>query len=204
MVVNLAAGLDTRPYRMALPGSLAWVEVDLPEILDYKESILRDETPTCKLERVRLDLADGIARSKLFDWLGGRAENVLILSEGLIIYLTREEAGALADDLRRPQSFQHWLLDIASPGLLRVIQKATSPQFADGVTALKFAPEDGPQFFARHGWKPVEVRSMLKTAAHLKRLSLLLLRLAALLPENPAKMGSRPWSGVCLLNKIQA
>ena len=37
-----------------------------------------------------------------------------------------------------------------------------------------------------------------------KRLSQLLLRLAALLPENPAKMGSRPWSGVCLLNKIQA
>lgn len=37
MVVNLAAGLDTRPYRMQLPSSLNWVEVDLPKILDYKE-----------------------------------------------------------------------------------------------------------------------------------------------------------------------
>src|SRR5471030_1487348 len=36
MVVNLAAGLDTRPYRMNLPASLKWVEVDLPGILDYK------------------------------------------------------------------------------------------------------------------------------------------------------------------------
>src|SRR5467141_5265857 len=35
MVVNLAAGLDTRPYRMDLPRSLQWVEVDLPEILDF-------------------------------------------------------------------------------------------------------------------------------------------------------------------------
>src|SRR5579864_8323506 len=32
MVVNLAAGLDTRPYRMELPASLEWVEVDLPEM----------------------------------------------------------------------------------------------------------------------------------------------------------------------------
>jgi methyltransferase (TIGR00027 family) len=29
MVVNLAAGLDSRPYRMPLPASLQWVEVDL-------------------------------------------------------------------------------------------------------------------------------------------------------------------------------
>ena len=28
MVVNLAAGLDTRPYRMALPANLPWIEVD--------------------------------------------------------------------------------------------------------------------------------------------------------------------------------
>jgi O-methyltransferase involved in polyketide biosynthesis len=33
MVVNLAAGLDTRPYRMALPAARQWIEVDLPSIL---------------------------------------------------------------------------------------------------------------------------------------------------------------------------
>src|SRR5439155_20497216 len=36
MVINLAAGLDARPYRMALPPTLQWIEVDLPEPLDYK------------------------------------------------------------------------------------------------------------------------------------------------------------------------
>jgi hypothetical protein len=36
MVVNLAAGLDTRPYRMALPPTLQWIEVDLSGILSYK------------------------------------------------------------------------------------------------------------------------------------------------------------------------
>ena len=53
LVVNLAAGLDTRPYRMALPPSLRWVEVDLPDILDYKEEILAGAAPACALERVQ-------------------------------------------------------------------------------------------------------------------------------------------------------
>src|ERR1700740_2767125 len=58
MVVNLAAGLDTRPYRMELPPSLKWVEVDLPEILGYKEELLKAEKPRCRLERIRADLSN--------------------------------------------------------------------------------------------------------------------------------------------------
>ena len=69
-VVNLAAGLDARPYRMPLPASLKWIEVDLPAILDYKESLLRRETPACALERVRLDLADRDARRELLQFRG--------------------------------------------------------------------------------------------------------------------------------------
>ena len=49
MVVNLAAGLDTRPYRMNLPGSLQWIEVDLPEILTYKEDVLRTKHRSARL-----------------------------------------------------------------------------------------------------------------------------------------------------------
>src|SRR5437016_7360209 len=43
LVLNLAAGLDARPYRLELPASLQWIEVDLPEILAYKEEILTKE-----------------------------------------------------------------------------------------------------------------------------------------------------------------
>src|SRR5215475_5785574 len=58
LVLNLAAGLDARPYRMALPPSLRWVEVDLPALLAHKEAVLQGEKPGCRLERVALDLAD--------------------------------------------------------------------------------------------------------------------------------------------------
>jgi hypothetical protein len=60
--------------------------------------------------------------------------------------------------------------------------------------------EDGPQFFTRHGWQPETVDSILKAAAALKRVLADMEKLA-LLPENPAQMGGRPWSGVCLLGR---
>ena len=39
-VLNLAAGLDTRPYRLDLPSDFAWVEADLPQLLKEKTELL--------------------------------------------------------------------------------------------------------------------------------------------------------------------
>ncbi len=201
LVVNLAAGLDARPYRLELPANLQWVEVDLPEILDYKEAILRNETPRCALERVRMDLANEPGRRELFGALGQRATKALVICEGLLVYLTEEQVGALAADMARQSAFECWLIDLASPGLLRMIQKNTHNQFEDSVARLKFAPENGPEFFPRYGWRLRALRSTLKTAAGLHRLPLWL-RLMALFPEHPARSGSRPWSGICLMERM--
>jgi methyltransferase (TIGR00027 family) len=201
LVVNLAAGLDARPYRMALPPSLTWVEVDLPGVLAYKEEILGREKPRCALERVPLDLSDATARRALFERLGSSARRALIVSEGFLIYLAAEEVRALARDLAAPPSFRSWVLDLASPGLLKMIQKDSGAQLSAAGASLKFGPWEGPEFFVSQGWTPVEIRSPLKTAAHLKRLSFGM-RLLAMLPESSGPQGSRPWSGVCRFERV--
>jgi methyltransferase (TIGR00027 family) len=201
-VINLAAGLDARPYRMQLPPTLKWVEVDLPEILAYKEEILRDEKPVCSLERIRVDLSNAALRRELFAELGRRSKNALIITEGLLIYLTRDDVASFAKDLAAPPSFQSWILDIASPGLLRMLAKRMTKQGLMHAAPFKFAPPEGPSFFIPYGWKPVEVQSLLKNAAKLNRLSLLF-RLFALLPETEKSRRDRPWSGMCLLKKAQ-
>ncbi len=122
MVINLAAGLDTRPYHMELPASLKWVEVDLPAMIDYKEAILGGEKPRCALERVRLDLTDVAARRELFARLGSSARRVLVITEGLLTYLTRDEVTALGRDLAAQASFRDWAIDLCSPGLLKMLQ----------------------------------------------------------------------------------
>jgi methyltransferase (TIGR00027 family) len=61
-VLNLAAGLDTRAWRLELPSELRWTDVDLPDLLDYKDAVLVGETARCEHEEVRLDLADRASR----------------------------------------------------------------------------------------------------------------------------------------------
>jgi methyltransferase (TIGR00027 family) len=200
MVVNLAAGLDARPYRMKLPASFQWIEVDLPEILTYKEGILANEKPTCALERVRLDLSDGNARRALFAELDRRASKILVLTEGLLIYLSAEEVGALARDLAAGSHFQRWILELGSPGLLRMMQRTAGKQLREVGAPFKFAPAEGPAFFTPHGWEPMDVKSLLKTATQFKRPPFFL-RLLGRLPEQKKPAGNRPWSGVCLFKK---
>jgi methyltransferase (TIGR00027 family) len=200
MVINLAAGLDTRPYRMDLPSSLKWVEVDLPAMIDYKEEVLAGDKPRCALERVRLDLADMTGRRALFQRLGRNAGKVLVLTEGLLVYLAREEVSALGYDLAAQSNFRDWAIDLCSPGLLKMLQKNLAA-LKDAGSPLKFGPEEGPDFFKASGWKAAEVYSMLKTAAEIKRLPFFL-RLMALLPESKGRQGSRPWGGVCHLTRI--
>lgn len=196
-VMNLAAGLDTRPYRMGLPPNLRWIEIDLPEILNYKEQILREEKPTCQLERIRLDLANEAERRGLFAKLGARTQRALVITEGLLVYLTGEAVGELAKDLASIPGFRSWLVDFPSPGLLRMLKKRMAPELRDAAP-FRFAPEEGVAFFAQYGWDAADVQSLLKNAARLKRLPLML-RLFALLPETEKSRRDRPWSGVCLL-----
>jgi len=200
MVINLAAGLDTRPYRMDLPPSLRWIEVDLPEMIDYKEGILSQEKPRCALERVRLDLADAAGRRALFQRLGNNGRKVLVVTEGLLIYLTRDEVAALGRDLAAQANFRDWVIDLCSPGLLKMLQKNLGA-LSEAGSPLKFGPEEGPEFFTASGWKPAEVYSMLKTAASVKRLPFFL-RLMALLPQSDGRQGSRPWGAVCRLTRM--
>jgi methyltransferase (TIGR00027 family) len=57
-IVNLGAGLDTRPYRLELPHSLKWFEIDFPHMIQYKNQQLADHKRRCQLTRIAADLTD--------------------------------------------------------------------------------------------------------------------------------------------------
>ncbi len=201
MVINLASGLDTRPYRLPLPSTVTWVDVDLPEITRYMEAGMAGEKPNCDLERIALDLADRNARITLFNALGSRRKKTLLVAEGLMGYLDETEAGALAYDLSHKPSFRRWVLDLMSPGILPLINKEMGSLLENANSPLKFAPADGEDFFTLFKWKPVESKSKTKTATVLKRLPSEMIAFSAL-PEPPGPKGLFPWSGVCLFENI--
>jgi methyltransferase (TIGR00027 family) len=201
MVVNLAAGLDARPYRLQLPPDLQWIEVDLPDITDYKEEILRDEKPSCQLERVRLDLVDRNARRALFERLASQSSKALVITEGLVLYLSAEEVGSLATDLAAQEPFRYWVLDIVSPALLKLMLKKMGKPLEDAAAPLKFASAEGPDFFRTFGWQPVGIQSTFHTAGKLKRLPLLMSFFYQLQKNSDGFQAKRPWAGACLLER---
>lgn len=168
-VLNLAAGFDTRPYRLPLPAWLQWIEVDLPEVLCEKEEKLANVQPGCRLKRVQLDLADVYARRALFSCLGQEVRQVLVVTEGVLIYLTAEQVTSLANDLHTHSSFRWWITDLVSPSVLRQYQLYWGRQLAHGNASWKFAPEEGEHFFSRSGWHVAEFRSTMQEASRLNR-----------------------------------
>ncbi len=201
MVINLAAGLDTRPYRMRLPASLLWVEVDLPDLLAYKVEKLRGDRPACKLERVACDLSDRSSRRELLGKLNVRGRNILAITEGLLIYLSQAEATALAEDLTWAAHVQRWIFELVNPALLQRLQATIGQPLAEQANApLKFGPAEGPAFFGRFGWKTVEAQSMLKTAAKLGRLPWYLRPVTLFADWKPSTR--LPASAICLLERM--
>ena len=200
-VINLACGLDTRVYRLPLPSTLTWIDVDLPEVISFMQSMMLDEKPKCNHERIALDLSDRKERVDLFQQLGNRGEKILVVTEGLMVYLDESDAADFAVDLSRVKKFKHWVNDIYSPGILPLIQQEIGSLLKDSNAQFKFAPVEGEDFFLHFNWCPLESRSKLKTAANLKRLSAELMEYASR-PEPIGPKYSFPWSGVCLFENI--
>jgi methyltransferase (TIGR00027 family) len=169
LVVNLAAGLDARPWRLPLPPELCWVDVDLPGILNYKTEMLRAESPKCRYEAVTLDLRDAEARRTLFARLGAGSKRAIVVTEGLLIYLDPEQVGTLATDLHAQPSFQEWQIDLASPQLLKRMSRTWGKSVAAGGAPFKFAPAEGSDFFRPYGWREAQYRSTWEEAKRLNR-----------------------------------
>jgi methyltransferase (TIGR00027 family) len=87
-VVILAAGLDSRAYRLDWPAETAVYEIDQPQVLEYKTGILESHgaVPTANRRTVAVDLRD--------DWPAAlaaagfdRTQPTAWLAEGLLPYL---------------------------------------------------------------------------------------------------------------------
>src|SRR5512133_3705601 len=107
-LVLLAAGLDTRGYRLAWPAGARLFEVDLPEVLRFKQRVLDEQAAAPRTDRrvIPADLRE--------DWItpltqaGLHADRPTAwLLEGLLVYLSADQAADLltaVGDLSAPGS----------------------------------------------------------------------------------------------------
>jgi methyltransferase (TIGR00027 family) len=199
-VLNLAAGLDARPYRLDLPASLRWLHVDLPDMVDYFRECMAGETPRCTLEFLSADLREPEARREVFARAAAHGP-VLVISEGLLIYLTASQVADLARELRGIADVRWWLFDLASPLLLKYLEKRWAPRLREGNAPMQFGPAEGTAFFAPYGWREAEFRSTWDEAWRLDRTMPMawLWKLLSKLQSKKKFEAGRRMSGIVLL-----
>lgn len=197
-VLNLAAGLDVRPYRLALPSDFTWVEADLPGLLAEKTELLADETPRCQLTRTAVDLSDPRAREAFLSGALDGASKALVLTEGLSMYLGDDDMTALSEAFTRPE-IAWWMLDFAFPGLRKSMNKHMPDLFENA--PFKFAPENGLAFFENLGWSVVEAESLMAAAYRFRRLPIFLRPVARFRKSDLRHPGDHRGSAIALVTR---
>jgi methyltransferase (TIGR00027 family) len=167
-VLNLAAGLDTRPYRMPLPADLRWYHVDLPDMVDYVRERMAGEKPVCRLEFVAADVTDHQRRTEIFARAAAEGP-LLVITEGLLVYLTAAQVAELAKEIRNTARAKWWLTDLASPLLLKMLEKRWAPNLRAGNAPMQFAPAESTDFFQPFGWRESQFRSTWDESMRLNR-----------------------------------
>lgn len=156
-IINVGAGLDTRPYRLKLPSSIKWIEIDFPEVVEYKTQKLKDEKPICSLERIGLDLSNRTQRKNLFSDLNQKFGAALILTEGVIPYLEESMVSELGEDLKTFSNFRFWIADYYTPAMYAQFQ---NPKFSKllGNSPFRFFPQNWFGLFEKCGWVKKEIQ----------------------------------------------
>lgn len=167
--VIVAAGLDSRAYRLDWPSGTTVFEIDLPKVLEFKAGVLaaHGATPTARRIEVAADLrtdwpaaltASGFdARAPsawsvegILPYLNGEAQRALFTRIGsLSASGSRLSLGALGSRLDGGRLAE---LEADHPG----VNKSGDVDF----TALTYDDaEDPAQFLAAHGWTVEPVRT---------------------------------------------
>ncbi len=154
-VVLLAAGLDSRAYRLDWPADTSLYEVDLPKVLAFKETVLADAEPRCQRTVVSADLREDWAKA-LQDKGFRPEEPTAWLAEGLLIYLTPQDADRLLTTVTA----------LSAPGSRIAFERgdrsyqdrAVNSPSMQRYSALWKGGLDRPAsgWLTEHGWQPTE------------------------------------------------
>jgi methyltransferase (TIGR00027 family) len=152
-VVLLAAGLDTRAFRLDWPDGLRLFELDLPEVLAFKDDVLT-ASPSCARTALPVDLRENWP-ARLTEAGFDPSLPTAWLAEGLLVYLTAEEADLLltrAGALSAPGSrisFERTAADAPARALAK-----TTPSMRPYAALWKGGlGQDPADWLGEHGWR---------------------------------------------------
>ena len=129
---------------------------------------------------------------------------MLVITEGLLIYLSPEEVESLARAIHAMRSARWWITDVASPILLEWMRKSWGKSVEKGNAPFKFGPEDSAAFFGALGWREVVYRSQVEEARRLHRemRMMWLWRFVGRFMSAKRRAAMKKMSGIILLERV--
>ncbi|HEY6575495.1 MAG TPA: class I SAM-dependent methyltransferase [Mycobacterium sp.] len=159
-IVLLAAGLDSRAYRLRWPDGTVVFELDQPRVLDFKREALsrHGDSPLSERREVAVDLRDDWPQALTDQGLDPSRPSAWI-AEGLLIYLTADAQQQLFSGIDALASPGSWLaVEEASPMPRQVFEARRDEEHAAGHDETFFtlvyneqvAPAES--YFSARGW----------------------------------------------------
>ncbi len=155
-IVFVAAGMDVRAYRMDWPAGARVYEVDFPALLAEKRRRLTDLRARPRVER--REAAVDLRQEWLPDLAAAgfdRSQPTLWITEGLMFFLTPEQAAGLLRTLGLASTPGSWLcVDFVSQALLRSpFSREFRQKLVEDGTPWLFGTDEPEEFLATIGWK---------------------------------------------------
>lgn len=156
--VLLAAGLDSRAFRLVWPTEFTVYEIDQPKVLSFKDRVLDEQQarPRCTRRVVAIDLRENWTGALLeagFD----ASQPTAWLAEGLLLYLPPQGQRRLLDnihDLSTPGSRLALNHVNVTPALLDRARERKGELGVDISTLIATEPGDDPsEYLADQGWE---------------------------------------------------
>jgi len=156
-VVLVAAGLDTRAFRLDWPSDTRLYEMDLPEVLNAKDDIIKDARveASCERRTIRVDLRQDTWPEALLT-AGYQPQSPSVwLIEGLLFYLPSAAVHTLLEKVTAQTETGSLLgLDVMNMGLF--VSPLAWPQRAalnrEGAPG-RFGTNYPEMLMTRHGWE---------------------------------------------------
>jgi methyltransferase (TIGR00027 family) len=156
-VVLVAAGLDTRSFRLRWPEGTVVYELDQPQVLAYKQAVLdkAGATPSCERVAVPVDLReDWPAELLASDFLPARA--TVWLAEGLLFYLPEVAVRSLLSTIASVSAPGSVIgTDMMSATMLASESRRAWVQlYADAGAPFVFGTDTPAEVVTSCGWSP--------------------------------------------------
>lgn len=166
-VVIIGAGFDSRAFR--LKGG-TWVELDEPQVIEYKNERLPASNSQNELHRIPIDFSTDSLEEKLSPFTG--RSPVVVVIEGVFMYLEERMIEQLLQTLRGLFPRHKLICDLMSRKFFEKYSRSMHKKIADIGTTFKFTVDNPEEVFLRNGYSRIGRISIVETSVRLESIKI--------------------------------